>query len=159
MRSTRRAASAVFAIVAAVASLAAFRAAFAAENARPVSLPEALAVMQSHRFVDLTHAFAPHTVDPFANLDQVPEAGAVVWITFPKVEHGSGFPARVIEGARPSPAHPAADVGDIQAGAIDPLTKELIYMAVSVTNGCPIATPSRTIYRSMSNFANSRTFA
>jgi kynurenine formamidase len=26
----------------------------------------------------------------------VPEAGAVVFITFPKVEDGSGFPARVI---------------------------------------------------------------
>jgi kynurenine formamidase len=31
-----------------------------------------------------------------ANLDQVPEAGALVWITFPKVGNGSGFPARVI---------------------------------------------------------------
>jgi kynurenine formamidase len=29
-------------------------------------------------------------------LDQVPEAGAVVWISFPKVLDGSGFPARVI---------------------------------------------------------------
>ena len=27
------------------------------------------------------------------------------------------------------------------AGALDPLTKELIYIAVSVTNGCRIASP------------------
>jgi hypothetical protein len=26
----------------------------------------------------------------------VPEAGALVWITFPKVAQGAGFPARVI---------------------------------------------------------------
>jgi kynurenine formamidase len=31
-----------------------------------------------------------------ANLDQVPEAGAVVRVSFPKVLDGSGFPARVI---------------------------------------------------------------
>jgi len=31
-----------------------------------------------------------------ANLDQVPEYGGLVWVTFPKVEEGSGFPARVI---------------------------------------------------------------
>lgn len=35
-------------------------------------------------------------IELLANLDQVPESGAVVWVTFPKVEHGSGFPARVI---------------------------------------------------------------
>ena len=31
-----------------------------------------------------------------ANLDQVPEAGALVMVSFPKPEHGSGFPARVV---------------------------------------------------------------
>jgi kynurenine formamidase len=31
-----------------------------------------------------------------ANLDKVPEYGALVWVTFPKVADGSGFPARVI---------------------------------------------------------------
>jgi kynurenine formamidase len=31
-----------------------------------------------------------------ANLDQVPEAGGLVWVTTPKVEDGAGFPARVI---------------------------------------------------------------
>lgn len=30
------------------------------------------------------------------NLDQVPEAGALVMVSFPKPEHGSGFPARVV---------------------------------------------------------------
>ena len=35
-------------------------------------------------------------IEMLANLDQVPESGAVVWVTFPKVENGSGFPARVI---------------------------------------------------------------
>src|SRR5450631_4418478 len=37
-----------------------------------------------------------YQVELLANLDQVPEAGAVVWITFPKVLDGSGFPARVV---------------------------------------------------------------
>jgi len=26
----------------------------------------------------------------------VPESGAVVWVAFPKVQDGSGFPARVV---------------------------------------------------------------
>jgi kynurenine formamidase len=30
-----------------------------------------------------------------ANLDKVPEAGAIVVMTFPKPKGGSGFPARV----------------------------------------------------------------
>ncbi len=33
--------------------------AIAADSATPTALTDALAVMQSHRFVDLTHAFAP----------------------------------------------------------------------------------------------------
>jgi kynurenine formamidase len=37
-----------------------------------------------------------YQIEMLANLDQVPEAGGLVWITFPKVENGSGFPARVI---------------------------------------------------------------
>ena len=32
----------------------------------------------------------------------------------------------------------------MQAGALDPLTKELIYVAVSVTNGCEYCTHSHT---------------
>jgi len=35
-------------------------------------------------------------IELLANLDQVPEAGAVVWVAFPKVQDGSGFPARVL---------------------------------------------------------------
>lgn len=37
-----------------------------------------------------------YQIEMLANLDQVPEAGGVVWVTFPKPENGSGFPARVI---------------------------------------------------------------
>ncbi len=37
-----------------------------------------------------------YQIEMLANLDQVPESGALVWITFPKVQDGSGFPARVI---------------------------------------------------------------
>jgi kynurenine formamidase len=37
-----------------------------------------------------------YQIELLANLDQVPESGALVWIAFPKVENGSGFPARVI---------------------------------------------------------------
>ena len=37
-----------------------------------------------------------YQIEMLANLDQVPEAGAAVWITFPKAQDGSGFPARVI---------------------------------------------------------------
>jgi kynurenine formamidase len=37
-----------------------------------------------------------YQIEMLANLDQVPEAGALVMVTFPKPEAGSGFPARVI---------------------------------------------------------------
>jgi kynurenine formamidase len=37
-----------------------------------------------------------YQIELLANLDQVPEAGGVVWVTWPKAEQGSGFPARVI---------------------------------------------------------------
>jgi len=37
-----------------------------------------------------------YQIELLANLDQVPEAGAIVIVGFPKPEHGSGFPARVI---------------------------------------------------------------
>ena len=35
-------------------------------------------------------------IEFLANLDQVPEAGAIVLVSWPKVKAGSGFPARVI---------------------------------------------------------------
>jgi kynurenine formamidase len=37
-----------------------------------------------------------YQIEMLANLDQVPEAGALVMVSFPKPEHGSGFPARVV---------------------------------------------------------------
>jgi kynurenine formamidase len=37
-----------------------------------------------------------YQIELLANLDQVPEAGGLVFVTFPRVENGSGFPARVI---------------------------------------------------------------
>lgn len=37
-----------------------------------------------------------YQIELLANLDQVPEAGGVVWVTFPKPLNGSGFPARVV---------------------------------------------------------------
>lgn len=37
-----------------------------------------------------------YQIELLANLDKVPEAGGIVWVTFPKVENGAGFPARVI---------------------------------------------------------------
>ncbi len=37
-----------------------------------------------------------YQIELLANLDQVPEAGGLVWVTFPKAEDGAGFPARVI---------------------------------------------------------------
>lgn len=37
-----------------------------------------------------------YQVELLANLDEVPESGALVMVSFPKPEHGSGFPARVI---------------------------------------------------------------
>ncbi|MGI8890683.1 MAG: cyclase family protein [Chthoniobacterales bacterium] len=36
-----------------------------------------------------------YQIELLANLDQVPEAGALVFVTFPKPKGGSGFPARV----------------------------------------------------------------
>ncbi len=37
-----------------------------------------------------------YQIEMLANLDQVPESGALVLVSFPKPENGSGFPARVI---------------------------------------------------------------
>jgi kynurenine formamidase len=37
-----------------------------------------------------------YQIEMLANLDQVPEYGALVMVTFPKPANGSGFPARVI---------------------------------------------------------------
>jgi kynurenine formamidase len=37
-----------------------------------------------------------YQVELLANLDKVPEAGGIVWVSFPKVADGAGFPARVI---------------------------------------------------------------
>ena len=37
-----------------------------------------------------------YQIEMLANLDRVPEAGALVMVTFPKPLGGSGFPARVI---------------------------------------------------------------
>ena len=36
-----------------------------------------------------------YRIELLANLDKVPEAGAIVVVTFPKPKGGSGFPARV----------------------------------------------------------------
>ena len=36
-----------------------------------------------------------YQIELLANLDQVPESGAIVVATFPKPKAGSGFPARV----------------------------------------------------------------
>jgi kynurenine formamidase len=64
------------------------------------SLPDALTVLRAHRFhVGQwgTHAGLNHyQVELLANLDRVPEAGGLVWVTPPKVEDGAGFHARVI---------------------------------------------------------------
>ena len=35
-------------------------------------------------------------IEVLTNLDQVPEAGAIVVVSFPKPKGGSGFPARVV---------------------------------------------------------------
>ena len=37
-----------------------------------------------------------YQIEMLAHLDQVPDAGALVMVTFPKPAHGTGFPARVI---------------------------------------------------------------
>ena len=37
-----------------------------------------------------------YQIELLTNLDQVPEAGAIAIVTFPKPENGSGFPARVL---------------------------------------------------------------
>lgn len=36
-----------------------------------------------------------YQIELLTNLDQVPEAGALIVVTFPKPKGGSGFPARV----------------------------------------------------------------
>jgi kynurenine formamidase len=42
-------------------------------------------------------------IELLANLDRVPEAGALVLVSFPKPRDGTGFPARVVALAPPSP--------------------------------------------------------
>jgi len=37
-----------------------------------------------------------YQIELLAGLDQVPEAGALVLVSFPRLEHGTGFPARVV---------------------------------------------------------------
>jgi kynurenine formamidase len=37
-----------------------------------------------------------YQIELLANLDQVPEYGALIMVSFPKPEHGSGFPARAV---------------------------------------------------------------
>ena len=37
-----------------------------------------------------------YQIEMLANLDRIPEAGALVMVTWPKPEGGTGFPARVI---------------------------------------------------------------
>ena len=37
-----------------------------------------------------------YQIEMLTNLDQVPEAGALIIVTWPKPEKGTGFPARVI---------------------------------------------------------------
>jgi hypothetical protein len=49
----------VRAVFSAAACTAALSVAGAADTGNPASLADALAVMQAHHFVDLTHAFAP----------------------------------------------------------------------------------------------------
>ena len=81
-----------------------------APRERAASLWDLCADLRARRFVDLTHAFEPgiphwpgfqdeeRTVVYFellTNLDQVPEAGAIAVVSFPKPKGGSGFPARV----------------------------------------------------------------
>ena len=65
------------------AALVASMWASAAQSA-PASLADALADIHSW---EQRHGRIPRSV---------PEAGGLVWVTFPKVENGSGFPARVI---------------------------------------------------------------
>lgn len=40
-------------------------------------------------------AHGSYQIELMANLDRVPEAGALVSVTWPRIENGSGFPARV----------------------------------------------------------------
>jgi kynurenine formamidase len=48
---------------------------------------------------DLTHVLSTnhYQIELLTNLDQVPEAGAIVVASFPKPKGGSGFPAQVFE--------------------------------------------------------------
>ncbi len=71
------------------------------------TLADALAVIKSKQFIDLTHAFEPgipywpgfpdekRETLYWYDSDKGPEAGAIVVATFPKPKGGSGFPARV----------------------------------------------------------------
>ena len=120
-----------------------------------------------------------YQIELLANLDQVPEAGAIVMGEFPEARGRLGLPGprrrdRAMKGAPIEYEDASSEVravyDDIMAtrrtdwindfwkvlahdpptlrrlwanirevmgpGALDPLTKELVYVAVSVTNGC-----------------------
>jgi hypothetical protein len=81
---------------------------FASAAPAPVGEPALWKIQKllvSKKYVDLTHDFAPgiprcpgfpdETRELLTNLDQVPEAGAIAVVSFPKPKGGSGFPARV----------------------------------------------------------------
>ncbi len=58
----------------------------------PAALLRTTTTRSRATFLGLNH----YQIEMLANLDKVPEAGAIVLVTFPKPEEGTGFPARVV---------------------------------------------------------------
>jgi len=56
-----------------------------------------------------------YQIEMLAHLDQVPPAGALVMVTFPKPAHGTGFPARVIMHEMFRPSMSRRDLDDVAA--------------------------------------------
>jgi len=56
-----------------------------------------------------------YQIELLTNLDQVPEYGAIVVVSFPKPKGGSGFPARVF-AILPNLTHTLHDINRISCG-------------------------------------------
>ena len=87
------------------------------------------------------------TVKPIEYADAGPEVRAVYddIMATRKVDWISNF-WKALANHPPTLKRTWESVKDVMApGALDPLTKEMVYLAVSVTNGCEYCTASHTV--------------
>jgi kynurenine formamidase len=62
---------------------------------RPTPVPASATSKEDYSSETYILSTNHYQIELLANLDQVPEAGAIAIVSFPKPKNGSGFPARV----------------------------------------------------------------